>query len=185
MRRSVTDRLVAWKNSPRRKPLILRGARQVGKTWSILDFARRHFDGVVHVVDLEQHLDWHRIFQGDLTASRVLSELEILLNARIVPGRDLLFLDEIQSCPRALMMLRYFYEECPELHVIAAGSLLEFAARDISFPVGRVQFMSLQPLSFAEFLQNTEKSAAAEIILSKPGPQPDSIHWMLLDELRR
>ena len=185
MKRFITERLVAWKNSERRKPLIVRGARQVGKTWSVLDFGRSHFEGAVHVVDLEQHADWHRIFLGDLVASRVLSELEILLDTRIVPGQDLLFLDEIQSCPRAIMMLRYFYEECPDLHVIAAGSLFEFAMKDISFPVGRVQFFNMLPMSFSEFLQNTGRSVAADLIVSKPGRQPDSIHQMLLDEVRR
>ena len=91
--------------------------------------------------------EWHRVFEGDLVAKRVVSELEILLNARITPGNDLLFIDEIQTCPRAITALRYFYEECPELHVIAAGSLLEFATRDISFPVGRVQFLNMVPLT--------------------------------------
>ena len=184
MKRFITEKLEAWKQSQRRKPLILRGARQVGKTWSVLEFGRSHFEGV-HLVDLEQHPDWHRVFQGDLVASKVLSELEILLNARITPGRDLLFLDEVQSCPRALMMLRYFYEECPQLHVIAAGSLLEFAMQDISFPVGRVQFMTLPPMSFAEYLLNTGKDAAAKVILATPARQPESIHQMLLKELRQ
>ena len=122
MKRFVTDELVRWKNQSRRKPLVLRGARQVGKTWSVLDFGKSHFEGRVHHVDLEKRPDWHRVFDENLTASRILSELELLLNRRIVPGKDLLFLDEIQSAPRALMALRYLYEECPELHVIAAGS---------------------------------------------------------------
>jgi hypothetical protein len=103
----------------------------------------------VHIVDLEQHPDWHQVFEGNLVAESILSELEILLNARIVPGKDLLFLDEIQICPLAIMALRYLYEECPELHVIAAGPLLEFATKDISFPVGRVQFSFSFPGSCA------------------------------------
>lgn len=185
MNRFVTRKLLTWKNQERRKPLILRGARQVGKTWSVIDFGRNHFEGTLHVVDLEKRPDWHRLFEGNLVAARVLSELEILLNARISPGRDLLFLDEVQSCPRAIMALRYFYEECPELHVIAAGSLLEFAMRDISFPVGRVQFLSMHPMSFAEFLEATGKSMAADVILSSPRKQPDAVHALLLDELRR
>ena len=147
MLRNVALQLLAWKNQARRKPLILRGARQVGKTWSVIDFGKNHFKGAVHVVDLEKHPEWHRVFEGDLVAKRVVSELEILLNARITPGNDLLFIDEIQTCPRAITALRYFYEECPELHVIAAGSLLEFATRDISFPVGRVQFLNMVPLT--------------------------------------
>ena len=173
------------KNQHNRKALILRGARQVGKTWSVTDFCKRHFSGAVRVVDLEHHPDWHQIFEGNLLANRILSELEIVLNARIVPGKDLLFLDEIQSCPRAIMALRYFYEECPQLHLIAAKSLLEFATKDISFPVGRVELLNIFPMSFAEFLQASGKTIAAEIILSPPQKQPDSIHTMLLNELRR
>jgi len=115
---------------------------------------------------------------------RIISELEILLNARIVPGKDLLFFDELQSCPRVIMALRYFYEEMPELHVVAAGSLLEFAMREIFFPVGRVQFLNMYPMNFTEFLRAAGKTAAAEIVLLKPAPQPKSVHRMLLDELR-
>jgi len=185
MKRFITEKLLAWKNQKRRKPLILRGARQVGKTWAVIDFGKTYFQGKVHTVDLEKHLDWHRIFTGDLVAARILSELEIHLNEKITPGEDLLFFDEIQSCPRAITALRYFYEECPDLHVIAAGSLLEFAMKEISFPVGRVQFLNMAPLSFAEFLQAAGKAAAAEIILSTPRKQPESVHVMLLDEVRR
>lgn len=185
MTRDIAKQLLAWKTQVRRKPLILRGARQVGKTWSVVDFGKNHFEGSVHVVDLEKHPDWHRVFQGDLGIKRILSELEILLHTRINPGNDLLFMDEIQACPRAITALRYFYEESPELHVIAAGSLLEFATRDISFPVGRVQFLDMMPMSFPEFLRATGKESAADLFASPPARQPDAIHQMLLDEVRR
>jgi predicted AAA+ superfamily ATPase len=185
MDRIVTKKLIEWKNRPNRKPLILRGARQVGKTYSVLDFGRNHFKGAVHRVDLEKHPDWHRLFERDLSAKRIISELEILLSARITPGADLLFIDEIQACPRAIMALRYFYEERPELHVIAAGSLLEFAMKTISFPVGRVQVLNMHPMSFPEFLQATGKVPAADIVLAPPAQQPEVIHHMLLEELRR
>jgi len=185
MRRTILDQLLAWKNQSRRKPLIVRGARQVGKTWSLIDFGESHFKGTTHVVDLEKRQEWHRIFDGDLDVQRILSELEILLNDRIVPGRDLLFFDEIQSCPRAIMALRYLYEECPELHVVAAGSLLEFAMRDISFPVGRVQFLNMFPMSFVEFLQAIGRDVAAETVLEPPHRVADGIHAMLIGELRR
>lgn len=184
MDRFITKKLLAWKNHFNRKPLMVRGARQVGKTWSIIEFGKKHFDGVVHVVDLEKHPDWHRLFEGNLLASRIVSELEILLDARIQAGRDLLFFDEIQSCPRAIMALRYFYEEMPELHVIAAGSLLEFAFKSISFPVGRVQFLDMYPMTFAEYLQGIGKTIAAEVVLSGPSPLPETAHNMLLQELR-
>lgn len=185
MERFITRKLVAWKNKKNRKPIILRGARQVGKTWVALDFGKNHFEGKVHYVDLELHPEWHHIFELNLVPSRLISELEILLNTRIQAGKDLLFFDEIQSCPRALMALRYFYEDYPALHILAAGSLLEFAMKDISFPVGRVQFLNLPPLSFAEFLIATGKDRAADLILSPPQKQSETIHNMLLEELRK
>jgi len=157
----------------------------VGKTHTVLNFGRGYFKGTVHLVDLEKHPDWHRIFEKDLVAKRILSELEILVNARITPGTDLLFIDEIQTCPRAIMALRYFYEEIPELDIIAAGSLLEFAMKNISFPVGRVQILNMFPMSFPEFLQATGKTITVETALSSAIRQTDTIHNMLLEELRR
>ena len=185
MDRFITKKLVDWKNKKRRKPLIIRGARQVGKTWSIIDFGKMYFNGIIHIVDFEKHLEWQSIFDLNLDARRIVTELEIVLNTRIVEGNDLLFFDEIQSCPRAIMSLRYFFEELPVLHVIAAGSLLEFAFKDISFPVGRVQFLNLHPLCFPEFLIATGKTKLAEIILTQPKKQSDTIHNTLLDELRK
>ncbi|MGD9973877.1 MAG: ATP-binding protein [Desulfatirhabdiaceae bacterium] len=185
MKRFITNQLLAWKNQEGRKPLIIRGARQVGKTWSVVEFGKTHFDGHVHVIDLEQHPDWHRVFEPNLSTTRILSELEILINARFHPETDLLFLDEIQSCPRAIMALRYFYEECPEMHVIAAGSLLEFAMQDISFPVGRLQFLNMAPMSFAEYLMAVGKDIAAESILAGPSNLSASVHQLLLEEVRR
>jgi len=185
MKRFITDELLTWKNQKRRKPLVIRGARQVGKTWTVMDFGKSHFEGSVHLVDLEKRHDWHKIFENNLDPKRILSELSILLDKRIVPGKDLLFLDEIQSCDRAMMALRYFYEELPELHVIAAGSLLEFAMQDISFPVGRVQFLNMYPMNFAEFLLAMGKELAAEVVLSKPAKQNEAVHEMLLGQLRQ
>jgi predicted AAA+ superfamily ATPase len=185
MDRFIIKKLIAWKTQPHRKPLIFRGARQVGKTWAVLDFAKKHFEGKVHVIDLEKHPEWHRIFEVNLDARRIVADLEIVLATSIQPGRDLLFIDEIQNCPRALMALRYFYEEYAELHVIAAGSLLEFAMKEISFPVGRVQFLNLFPMSFPEFLIATGKDKAADLILSPPKKQAEYIHEMLLAELKK
>src|SRR5690348_4201666 len=145
MRRLIESLLWEWKTAKRRKPLILRGARQVGKTWSVERFARAHFKETLKV-DLEKRPDVHPIFQGDLDSKIVLGRLASTFGRRIIPGETLLFFDEIQTCPRALMALRYLYEQTPELHVIAAGSLLEFALADISFPVGRVQFLNMYPL---------------------------------------
>ena len=184
MWRLIEKDLLDWVDYPRRKPLILRGARQTGKTWSVQWLGEERFGGRIHRVDLERNPDWHRVFEGNLDAARMLSELEILLNERIEGGRDLLFIDEIQSCPRAIAALRYFYEEMPELHVVAAGSLLDFALADISFPVGRVQFLEMNPLTFREFLVATGKTSMAEVLSRRPAALPESVHGALMRELR-
>ncbi|MEZ5196997.1 MAG: AAA family ATPase [Bacteroidales bacterium] len=185
MERLFLRKLEQWRTSLNRKPLIVRGARQVGKTYSIKEFGKVHFMGKTHIVDFEKNPDWIGVFEKNLDPIRIISEFEILLNTKITPGNDLLFFDEIQASPKAIMSLRYFYEELPKLHIIAAGSLLEFAIKDISFPVGRVQIMHMMPMNFYEFLKAVGKDQAAEIILAKPEKLPDSIHTMLLDSLRQ
>ncbi len=184
MKRFIDQKLVKWMNSKRRKPLILRGARQVGKTYSLKRFGEQYFENLA-LLNLERNPNWHRIFEGDLDVSRIRADLEILLNRKIQPRKTLLFIDEIQACPRAIMSLRYFYEELPELHVVAAGSLLEFAFKDISVPVGRVQFLQLHPLCFAEYLLATGRDEAAEIVLGVPKVVPQAVHESLCEELRR
>ena len=115
MKRIIEEKLIKWKNSTRRKPLIVRGARQVGKTYSIQKFGRSMFNNLI-TVDLEKERQLHRLFEADLHPDRIRSELEVLLNKKITPHESLLFFDEIQSCPRAIMALRYFYEEIPLPH---------------------------------------------------------------------
>jgi uncharacterized protein len=183
MKRRVETRLKTWKDSPRRKPLIVRGARQVGKTFSIQRFGEAEFDHVL-TVDLERNRNWHRIFDGELSPTRILAELEVVLNSKIIPGKTLLFFDEIQSCSKALMALRYFYEERPDVHLIAAGSLLEFALTEISFPVGRVQYVDMHPMDFEEYLWATGRDLAAEAIAGRPRPLPGATHDILMEELR-
>ncbi|MBI2344128.1 MAG: ATP-binding protein [Deltaproteobacteria bacterium] len=188
MFRSLQQSLLHWKDDTRRKPLILRGARQVGKTYAVTQFGQEHFPNHFVAVDFEKRPDLHVIFQRNLEPQRIRSELEIAARMPIIPGKTLLFLDEIQACPRALMALRYFYEELPELHLIAAGSLLEFALRDIAFPVGRVMFTSLYPLTFAEFLRALAETDLAELVLTMPTTASDRlsdfVHEQLLQKLR-
>ena len=184
MERLIDRQLTEWKKSKRRKPLILRGSRQVGKTYSLRKFGENNFETFV-VIDLERNPDWHRIFHENLDAKRIVSDLEILSKQKIVPGKCLVFFDEIQACPRALTALRYFFEELPELHVVAAGSLIEFAIKDISFPVGRIQFLHLSPLCFAEYLRAIGNDRAAEVVLSPPGGTSEAVHQLLMEELRR
>ena len=184
MRRLIDSLLSKWATAPRRKPLIIRGARQVGKTFSVQALGRARFQETV-AIDLERNRDWHRVFNGNLDTRRILSELEVLAGKKIKPGRTLLFLDEIQACPRAITALRYFYEESPELHVIAAGSLLEFALGAISVPVGRVQYLEMHPMTFAEYLWAIGNAAAADTVQGSPRLLPETTHCFLLEELKR
>ncbi|MCP4693210.1 MAG: ATP-binding protein [Desulfobacterales bacterium] len=152
MERDIYGWLKNWKDEKRRKPLIIRGARQVGKTWLVEDFGKRDFKLFVGI-NFEFQSQMKRCF-STLDPFEIVQKIELNANVDIIAGETLLFLDEIQDCPRALKALRYFYEKMPDLHVIAAGSLLEFVmdAEKISIPVGRVQNIYLGPLSFGEFL---------------------------------
>ena len=152
MKRKSENDLTAWKDRVDRKPLVVRGARQVGKTFLVETFGRRCFESVL-TVNLEQKDALHRLFEG-MDPNRIVQELGLYFNQSVVPGKTLLFLDEVQACPKAIACLRYFREELPGLHVIAAGSLLEFALREFkhSMPVGRIEYLYLYPLTLSEFL---------------------------------
>lgn len=183
MRRLIEDSLLRWKQARRRKPLIIRGGRQVGKSWSVEKLGRDHFKSILKI-DLEKRADLHAIFEHDLSSSAILQQLEVAGQQQIIAGETLLFIDEIQACPRALMALRYLYEEVPELHVIAAGSLLEFALADISFPVGRVQFLNLYPMTFAEFLLAGGNEPLFNLLQAPPAPLTETIHQLLRQQLK-
>lgn len=152
MFRQLEDQLKAWKNDPFRLPLLLRGARQVGKSYLVETFGKDHFESMV-VVNFDANPEYGACFE-ELDPEKIIQKIELLSNKAITPGKTLLFLDEIQECPKAIMALRYFKEKSPLLHVIGAGSLLEFTLQDedFSFPVGRGQFVYVRPLSFKEFL---------------------------------
>jgi uncharacterized protein len=182
MLRLIESNILDWKKSTRRKPLILRGGRQVGKTWLIENFLAGHFEHFIKI-DLEERLDLHVHFEGNLDPKVILESLELSVG-RITPGKTLLFFDEIQSCPRAIMALRYFYEKLPELHVIAAGSLLEFAFDQIPIPVGRVQYLHMYPMTFYEYLLATDKEPMAKMTQQNPADVSDAIQMMILEELK-
>ncbi len=150
MKRLIDQELKEWKESSARKSLILRGARQVGKTFAVRYLGQSYPD--FYEINLEKRPELRSIFEQNLDPVRILKELSIDRGEAIVPGKTLFFLDEIQSCPQAILSLRYFYEEMKELHVIGAGSLLEFAIEKVGVPVGRVQTLTIYPMSFAEFL---------------------------------
>ncbi len=183
MYRNIEKKLVEWQNKAHRKPLLVRGARQVGKTFSIVEFGKTHFKGNIHTLNFEKNPEIHSIFDQNLDSERILAEVELFLNEPIEPGNDLLFFDEIQECPKAIMSLRYFYEELSNLHVIAAGSLLEFALQDISFPVGRLQMLHMQPMTFEEFLIAIDKELLAEKIKQPDIQLSDSVLEIVNNDL--
>lgn len=152
MKREIEKELIRWKNTKDRSPLIIRGARQVGKSYLIESFGKAQFKNSV-TANFEYLPKLNECF-ASYDPYEIVNKLQFMLDAKIEDGNTLLFLDEIQNCPEAIMALRYFKEKRPELHVIGAGSLLEFSLRseDFKMPVGRVQFLYLGPLSFSEFL---------------------------------
>lgn len=163
MKRDKTIELQKWRNSHQRKPLVIQGTRQVGKTWLVRDFAGG-FSSFVEI-NFEKLPQFSEIFKADLAPLRILSELSAASGQKIIPGETLLFFDEIQQSSNALKTLRYFYEEVPELHLIAAGSLLGFSIEKVTTGVGRVSYLNLYPLSFGEYIDAIGESQLREKIL--------------------
>lgn len=172
MKRFVDYFLLEWKFRPGRKPMLLRGARQVGKTHAVrtLGATFSHFIEI----NLETDAQARKIVEKDLDLERIVLQLSELLQKPIKPGSTLLFFDEIQQVPQAITALRYFYEKMPDLHVIAAGSLLEFAIEQVGVPVGRVSFLYMYPLSFLEFLAALGHEQWIEAILRYSPENPMS-----------
>jgi predicted AAA+ superfamily ATPase len=157
LKRTFDDELIQWKESAIRKPLLLRGARQVGKTSSVKNLSNQ-FDHYVEI-NFDENQLFSQVFTKSQSVLEICEQLSVLTNTPIVSGKTLLFLDEIQSCLPAISSLRYFYEKMPDLHVIAAGSLLEFALSEIpSFGVGRIRSLYIYPLSFREFLMANKEN---------------------------
>src|SRR3990167_2582045 len=152
MDRDIEKDLLYWKQQANHMPILLRGARQVGKSYVVEQFGQDHFENTV-IVNFELQPELIPCFET-LQPTEILQKLTLSTHQKIIPGKTLLFLDEIQDCPNAIRALRYFKEKMPELHVIGAGSLLEFTLNQADFrmPVGRVQSLYLKPLSFKEFL---------------------------------
>jgi len=167
--RLVFDNLTSWAASKQRKPLIIRGARQVGKTTLVKMFSKK-YDHFVHL-NLERKKD-KEVFDRPLSAIETIQAISVLKNTPLQSNSALLFIDEIQASPAAISLLRYFHEEVPSLHIIAAGSLLEsmIGKKQISFPVGRVEYLFLYPVSFGEFLQAKKQSAAYDAYQQMPVP---------------
>ena len=153
MKRKITDNLIAWKNEKGRKPLVVTGARQCGKTYAIKEFGREHFENLAYFI-FEGNAALQSIFDYDFNIERIVTELERYSKQTISDGRTLVFFDEVQACPKAITSLKYFCEDRPGLHLIAAGSLLGVVIRqaEISFPVGKVERLQMYPMSFEEFV---------------------------------
>lgn len=166
MERALMDKLVEWKNSPRRKPLILNGARQVGKTWLLKEFGRRHFANVAYI-NLDQNTAMQEQFELGYDIQRLVSAFQFETGEVIKEQETLVILDEIQECPKALTSLKYFCEEAPGLAVAAAGSLLGITIHSgTGYPVGKVNALDLNPMSFREFLAATGNAGMSELVAS-------------------
>ncbi len=184
--RDIEKELLRWKNDTDRQPLMIRGARQVGKS-SVVRYFSGQFSNFVEV-NFEQDGNAKSVFEGNLRPHAICEKLSVLYDKPIVAGKTLLFLDEIQSCIPAISALRFFYEQYPQLHVIAAGSLLEFALAELpSFGVGRVSSLYLYPFSYGEFIQAADakllRNALAEA--NPQHPLEESIHTKALDLYKR
>ena len=172
MKRLIDRLLIEWKDSKYRKSLLLRGARQVGKTYAVRQLAKE-FD---HFVEINFEIDdeLRTLFDRGLDPIKIIDNIYNNTGKKIIPGKTLLFLDEIQSVPRAVIALRYFYERLPELHVIAAGSLIDFAINAVGIPVGRVTSLYMYPMSFLEFLRATDNTMLVREILGTSFLRPSS-----------
>lgn len=185
MKRKISEQLLAWKDNPKRMPLIVTGARQVGKTYILKEFGVQYFKQVVHI-NLETNLVVNSYFETDITPLRIVQFLETVTNTRIIAGETLVILDEIQACSRALASLKTFCEEAPQYHIVAAGSLLGVAVnRDqFSFPVGKVDELSMFPMDFEEFLWATDKELLCREISShfaSMKAMPEALHFQAME----
>ena len=186
MERKMMDSLRAWKENPRRMPLLLDGARQVGKTYTALTFGKEYYKNTVYF-NMEDSSEIQAIFERDFNIERLIRELSVKAGATIFPGDTLIIFDEIQACERALTSLKYFCENGPEYHIIAAGSLLSVALKRerFSFPVGKVDRLTLYPLDFEEFLWAVGQKPMAEMIREAyQSFTPMSLHGTALDLYR-
>ncbi len=181
MHRQILSTLSTWAKSNPRKPLLLRGARQIGKTFVIQELAKQFSSFVMIDFELEPQL---KTCFNTLVPNEIIQAISIIKSTPIIPGETLLFLDEIQDCPNAIQALRYFKEKLPALHVIAAGSLLEFAlhSEEISMPVGRIEYLYMTPCSFDEYLQNSGQEQARDLLnqATLRNPPSQAVHKYLL-----
>ncbi|MFR8039674.1 MAG: ATP-binding protein [Anaerovoracaceae bacterium] len=184
MYRYAMENLREWKNRKNRKPLIIEGARQVGKTWLMKEFGRQEYTNTVYI-NFDSNSRMAELFSADLDITRILRGIEIYTGKKINSEDTLIIFDEVQEVPKALSSLKYFYEDAPEYHVICAGSLLGIALYGgTSFPVGKVEFMKLFPMSFREFLTATGKEQYVELLEQKDHQMISSFKQIYIDALK-
>ncbi len=184
MYRFAIEKLNKWKESRHRKPLIIEGARQVGKTWLMKEFGRQAYENFVYI-NFDSNSRIKQLFESDLDTERLIVGLELYAGKKIEPDNTLLIFDEVQEVPRALASLKYFYENAPQYHIVCAGSLLGIALHQgTSFPVGKVDFLKLYPLSFSEFLMATGMENYAELLKKQDYELITSFKQTYIDALK-
>lgn len=184
MYRTAIEKLIKWKASPRRKPLIIEGARQVGKTWLMKEFGKQAYADTVYI-NFDSNSRMAELFASDLDTDRLILGLELYSGRKIDPNNTLLIFDEVQEVPHALASLKYFCENAPQYHIICAGSLLGIALHEgTSFPVGKVNFLKLYPLTFKEFLMATGKQRFSELLDSHDFQMITSFKQTYIDALK-
>lgn len=185
MKRDIYEKLVEWKNKPNRKPLILNGARQVGKTYILREFGEREFSKFTFF-SLDRNQNAREVFEKGGSTADILMALSAISQVDITPGDTLLVLDEIQDCPKALETLKFFCEDMPELHVIVAGSLLGLSLHEgVSYPVGKVEELRLYPMTFLEFLSAMGKTQLVEVLESRNWAVMNMLETELVGLLRQ
>lgn len=186
MERLILKRLLDWKNSPYRKPLILKGVRQVGKTWALREFGRRYYENTAYF-NFDEHEEYKQFFETTKDVGRILQNLMLVSGQRIIPEKTLIIFDEVQDCPKVINSMKYFCENAPQYHIACAGSLLGIAlARPSSFPVGKVNFMQIDPMTFTEFLlANGDENLAGYLgTVDELEPIPDAFFNPLCEKLK-
>ncbi len=185
MYRVAIEKLLCWKDNKRRKPLIIEGARQVGKTWLMKEFGKQAYADTVYI-NFDSNSRMADLFASDLNTDRLIMGLELYVGHKIDPDSTLIIFDEVQEVPRALTSLKYFNENAPQYHIVCAGSLLGIALHQgTSFPVGKVDFLKLYPMSFKEFLMATGKKQFADLLLKNDFQMITGFKDVYIDALKQ
>ena len=184
MKRDLYQKLLLWKDNPDRKPLVVKGARQVGKTYLIQEFGKHEFEHFF-ILNADKDPRVRELFERGFRVDGILSVIEVLCGETIVPGKTLIFIDEVGDAPKALAALKYFFEDAPQIHIIVAGSLLGLAIhKGVSFPVGKVDELTLYPLSFAEFVRAKLGDSSYIRLMKDPIEDLSSLRSVFTDSLR-